>query len=287
MELIAHRVFEDHRAAEAFDPACLKGFDGAEFDLRSGADGETYVFHAPFLTPRKARQRVPHRRLDEACRILATTPKPPKLLLLDIKTLGAAQHAAAFLAAGGLAQAGLGGTRVMFLAWHLEEVGVLRAAMPDASIFYVIAPIVARRLLRLAPGDLYAANHFPYLASARRFRPRRGRFNTHNINVRLLKGGRAAQRLAPDGANGVCLQKKFYSQDLAVAAKAQGLDIAVFGWKSIAEAKTHALAGTLDLAIVSGPKTAEEAANRRRAEARLRLMAKRRASRGRDRAEPA
>lgn len=269
---------------EAFDPTCLKGFDGAEFDLRSGADGETYVFHAPFLTPPKARQRMPSRRLEDVCRVLGESPHPPRILLLDIKTLGAARHAAEFVAGGGLARSGLAGTRPMFLAWHREEAEVLRAASAEAIILFVIAPIVARRLLRLAPGDLYAANHFPYLASSVRFRPRRGRYNSHNINVRILKDG-APPRLAPEGTDGVCLQKSFYSKPLVDAAVAHGHKIAVFGWKSIADARTHPLAETLDYAIVSGPKTAEEAAARRRAEARMRLRARKKASRRGLRAE--
>ena len=264
---------------EAFDFACLKGFDGAEFDLRCGLDGQTYVFHAPFLKPRRARRSMPERRLEEACRVLGAAPQAPEILLLDIKTLGAARHAASFVAEGGLEAAGLTRTEPMFLAWHYEEALHLREAAPEATVLFVIAPITARRLLRIAPEDLFAANHFPYLASARRFRPRRGAFNSHNINVRLLKRARRS-RLAPEGTDGVCLQKRFFSPALVEAAKADGLKIAVFGWKSIAEAKAHPLAEALDYAIVSGPKTAEEAALRRRIEAKKRLTARRRAARG-------
>ncbi len=278
MELIAHRVFEDHRAMAEFDPACLKGFDGAEFDLRCGVDGETYVFHAPFLASPTARRAPPKRRLPEVCAVLAAAPTPPRTLILDIKTLGAARHAAAFVAEGGLAAAGLAQTRPVFLAWHQEEADTLRAALPGAQILFVIAPIVARRLLGLAPGDLYAATHFPYFSAARRFRPRRGRYNTHNINVRLLKRG-APPRLAPPSADGVCLQKRFLSQPLAAAAATHDLLVAVFGWKSISEARAHPLSEALDFAIVSGPKTAAEASARRRAEAKKRLLARRRRAR--------
>ena len=279
MELIAHRVFEDHRPSEAFDPVCLKGFDGAEFDLRSGVDGETYVFHAPFIAPPKGRRRLPNKKLDETCRVLGELSAPPRVLILDIKTLGAARHAADFVAGDGLAAAGLRQTRPVFLCWHYEEAELLRTTLPQATILFVIVPIVARRLLGLAPGDMFAANHFPYLARAGRFRPRRGRYNTHNVNVRLLKRG-APPRLAPPIADGVCLQKRFLSVPLAQAAAAHGLKVAVFGWKSIAEAKRHRLSNAVDFAIVSGPKTAAEAAARRRAEARKRLQARRRGGDG-------
>ncbi|MEM9724554.1 MAG: hypothetical protein AAF909_03705 [Pseudomonadota bacterium] len=275
MRLIAHRVFEDHRPTAAFDPLCLKGFDGAEFDLRSGEDGETYVFHAPFMPRPKATRRTPNKRLDESCQLLARAPAPPRILILDIKTLGAAEHAAEFVASGGLQAAGLHETQPVFLCWHTEEMTTLRRALPEATILFVIAPIQARRLLRMAPSDLYAANHFPFLAAAGRFRPRRGKYNSHNINVRLLRKG-APPRLAPDDADGVCLLKRFLSPPLVEAAAAHGLQMAVFGWRSAAEAKSHALAEAVDYAIIRGPKTAEEAEARRKLEARRRLNARRR-----------
>lgn len=274
MQLIAHRVFEDHRATEQFDPICLKGYDGAEFDLRSGADGETYVFHAPFIAP--PQRRRPTKRLDEICRLLGAQDAPLKTLILDIKTLGAAAHAAAFVAEGGLAAAGLRDTAPVFLAWHREEAELLRRALPDALILFVIAPIEARRLLSLAPEDLYLANHFPYLASTRRFRPRRGRYNTHNINVRLLRRGAAMGRLAPEAADGVCLQRRLLSPLLVEVAAAQELKIAAFGFHSIAEARRPGLAESLDFAIISGPKTRAEAVARR-------LAARRRIRRSRTR----
>ncbi|MEL6978063.1 MAG: hypothetical protein AAGM38_05210 [Pseudomonadota bacterium] len=274
MQLIAHRVFEDHRAAEAFDPVCLKGYDGAEFDLRSGADGETFVFHAPFIAPPKGRRR-PSKRLDEMCRLLASHEARLKTLILDIKTLGAAAHAAAFVAGGGLEEAGLSEVAPVFLAWHREETELLREAMPNATVLFVIAPIEARRMLSLAPEDLYLTNHFPFLASGRRFQPRRGRYNSHNINVRLLRSGAQMARLAPEAADGVCLQRRLLSPLFVETAQAQGLKIAAFGFRSIAEPRRSGMAEALDYAIISGPKTMAEAVARRRTEARRRVRRKR------------
>lgn len=265
MRMIAHRIFKDETTVDNFDPAIMSGFDGAEFDLRCGPEGDTVVFHGPVLRRgRTAAQSA--KRLEDMCRLLAAAPDCPRFLLLDIKTLGAAENAAAFVAERAATVFGDNGVETAFLTWREEELRAIRARLPEARIYFVLAPIALRGRGRFLPKNFYVFNRYPYLASASRFRPRLQQANRHNINLRVLAAG--ADALAPGGADGVCFHRMFLTRGVIAKAKAQGLGVAVFGWRSREQAlRRPELAEALDLAIVKTPSPGK-LRRRRRQESR-------------------
>lgn len=245
MRMIAHRPFRDERSVEQFDPACLEGFDGLEIDLRhltdAGREGDVAVFHAPiFTTSRRAR---PNAVKTPAGVLERIGDLSMGLYLLDVKTHGAAQRVEEALSLLDPA------AEIAFICWHAHEIPVVRAARPDARIFLGVAPVRGTTLTRLIPDDLYVFNGFPYVAGARSYRPRVRQFNQHNINVRRI-GPRASRAELPEGVTGLCFHKLFFRRDIAAHARAQGLELAVYGFPSRRDPAVRRLAPMIDFAIV-------------------------------------
>ena len=131
-----------------------------------------------------------------------------------------------------------------------------------ARIFFCIAPIVARRAPRGRLENLYLSNSFPFFWAAERFDPDPDKSNRHNINVRLISSRRGDAAL-PDGVDGVCVHRLFWRPTLAALVAAQGLEVAVYGLASRAQAAAQAARGPVAYAIIGERRDALRASARR------------------------
>lgn len=257
MKRIAHRAIDDRGDLADFARYRETAFDGVELDIRRDQDGAIVVRHSPIFTWR-SRQRPadPARRrmlLGEALdRIEALTPAVGTVFL-DIKCVTAAEGAAK------LVQERAGKLDVAFICWLRDDVDAIRARLPEAQIYYCLAPIFSRRLGRVLPDDLYLFNAFPYLARSGRFSPRVVQANRHNINVRLFTSLKAGEM--PAAADGICLHRLFCSRALVLFAKRAGLKVAVYGLPSAETSRIRAYGDLIDIAIIN-------AASRRRVRGR-------------------
>ncbi len=243
MKIIAHRPFRDERSMEQFDPSCLDGFDGVELDLRHTPEGGVTVFHGPIFTPfRRAAARALKPAAEVVGHITAGVSRVG-LVLLDVKTTSAARQVTEALALLNW------DPEVAFICWHPNELGFVRAARPDAKIFYAVAPLWERRWTRLLPESFFLFNGFPYIAGASRFRPRTRQFNQHNIAVRRVGASRSWSEM-PEGVTGVCFHKLLYRPEIAQAARREGLEVAVYGFRSRRDPMIERLAEEIDFAIV-------------------------------------
>lgn len=246
VRLVAHRVVKDSEAPSALDPARLSGFRGAELDLRCNEDGALIVRHAPLFTARSGR------RAHEFDAVLGALDAAPWIdtLFLDIKTPDAAEAAAARCA-------GLNGRfDCVFAVWGGDEARILRAACPDARIFYVAAPIFLDRAPRGALRDLYLVNRFPFLRRASGYKPCETRRDRHNINVKLISADRLMARL-PRAADGLCVHRILHSPRLAAFAEKRALSLALYGYRSRLSAHLEGAAAGVDFAIAAMPRHAE------------------------------
>jgi glycerophosphoryl diester phosphodiesterase len=255
MRLIAHRVFRDGEKLERFDARRFTGFDGVEMDLRVDPCGSLVVRHAPVFAVGHRLRRLRGARLDDALALIGREPQAPRLLLLDVKCVTAARAAADLLAQQPTDR------EVVFACWHAEEAAEIRARLPHARILFCAAPIVARRAPAGALEDLYLANSFPFLWPSDRFSPRLGKANRHNINVRLISRRRGG-RIAPEGVDGLCVHRLFWGPRLADLAREQGVEIAVYGLNSRAQAQAAAAYGPLAYAIIGEGRRAGRRAER-------------------------
>jgi hypothetical protein len=227
MKFVAHRVFRDGERLDAFDPACLDGCHGAELDVRHDEAGQAVVQHSPVFAARRRRPGE-DRSLREAVRLIADRAPDLGVLFLDVKTRPAAEAAARMVLRERPAQ------EIVFACWHHDEVAAIRAILPRASIFYVVAPIFASRAPRGGFGDLYLSNSFPYLIRSHRFTPKLEKVDRHGINLKLISKRTLAAQL-PEGVDGVCVHRIFQSGPLAAFAAGRGLGMAVYGLRPPAE----------------------------------------------------
>jgi hypothetical protein len=245
MKFIAHRVFRDGEPLDAFDALRVAGCDGAEIDVRHDGAGQAIVQHSPLFAARR-RRRGEDRSLSEAVRVLGEAAPALRTLFLDVKTRPAAEAAAR------MALRERPPFELVFACWHHDEVAAVRAVLPRATVFYVVAPVFASRAPRGGFGDLYLSNSFPYLVRSTRFRPRLDKVDRHDINLKLISSRTLAARL-PDGIDGVCVHRIFQSGPLAAFAEGRSLGLAVYGLRPAREA--GALAGlrvaSADYAIIS------------------------------------
>lgn len=250
MRLIAHRAFRDGARLDEIDPRRFEGFDGVELDLRLSREGRLVVEHSPIFRARRAARR--ENGLEDVLTLLASAPTPPRTLFFDVKCLPAARAAAARVAAGAVAQ------DVAFTCWHADEVAAVRAILPQARVFFCIAPIVARRAPRGRLGSIYLCNSFPFLWAAERFTPKSDKTNRHNINIRLI-GANSDPAPLPSGIDGVCVHRVFWRPTLAAMVAAQGLEVAVYGLASRAQALAQAAVGPVRYAIIGSEPDARSA----------------------------
>jgi hypothetical protein len=245
MKFVAHRVFRDGERLDAFDPGCVDGCHGAELDVRHYGAGEAVVQHSPVFAARR-RRPGDDRSLREAVRLIADRAPRLDVLFLDVKTRPAAEAAAR------IALRDRPPLDIVFACWHHDEVAAIRAVLPRATVFYVVAPIFASRAPRGGFGDLVLSNSFPYLIRSHRFSPKIEKVDRHSINLKLISKRTLAAQL-PDGVDGVCVHRIFQSGPLAAFAEGRGLGMAVYGLRPPGESGAPAglRVARADFAIIS------------------------------------
>lgn len=245
MQFIAHRVFSDEDALDGFCHTRIAGFQGAELDVRDDGAGEPVILHTPVF--RHGRSVYARKPLCAVIDRLAQAGGALETLFLDVKSA----------LAGALAARHVRLSRprfeVSFTCWRPEDVAAVRAELPAARVFYVVAPIMVRRApARLS--DLWLCNSFPFLMSSKRFAPREEKINRHNINVRMTSTERLAESL-PRNVDGLCVHRLFASERLIDLAEARDLSLAVYGLRSRDHPKVEALEEAADYAIVKAAKS--------------------------------
>lgn len=256
MRLIAHRIFRDGERLERLDARRLEGVEGVEIDLRLDAGGALVVRHSPVFAVGRSLRRLPGHRFADALTHLARMAEAPRLLLLDVKCVTAAHAAARALRDQPPA------ADVVFNVWRAEEIAAIRTHLPDARILYCAAPIVARRAPAGRLEDLFLSNSFPFLWSARNFTPKIEKANRHNINIRLISRRRGGL-IAPEGVDGLTVHRLFWNRRLAELAAEQGLEVAVYGLNSRAQAHAEAAHSPFAYAIIGDKRAARREAERR------------------------
>ncbi len=252
MRFVAHRVYRDGEGLDAFDPLRVAGCQGAELDVRHDGRGCAVVQHSPVFAAR--RRKGDMRCLAQAVRVIADRAPALDVLFLDVKTRPAAE-AAALMALRERPRQDL-----VFACWHHDEVAAIRAVLPRATVFFVVAPIFASRAPRGGFGDLYLSNSFPYLMRSARFSPRLDKVDRHDINLKLICRRTLAAQL-PDGIDGVCVHRIFQSGPLAAFAEGRSLGMAVYGLRAPAEGAAPAgLRVRADFAIVKRPAASRPSA---------------------------
>ena len=258
MKFIAHRVFKDGESFDGFDAQRLLGYHGVELDIRDDGHGGVCINHAPLFRRRRGPVDLSGRALCDAVALFAESCPTLETLFLDVKT----QTAASILAEKvGRAEIPFG---TVFICWHADEVRAIRERLPEATIFFCIAPIFTGRVPRGRIRDLYVSNSFPFVSRSSRFQPDDEKENRHNINVQLISR-RTLDATLPDGIDGVCVHRIFHSAALMAFMEARGLKAAFYGLPSRAHPRTQALSGCADYAIIR--KEGPVSRVRRRAEA--------------------
>lgn len=247
VKLIAHRIFPDRRALDEFDSSRVRDFDGVELDVRLHANGETYVYHSPIFDSRLRRRRNPTNRFERALELLAELENGPRLLFLDIKCPRSAEQVAGFIRGRNL------GFELAFNCWQEPAIDAIRRLLPDAAIFFCIAPIFSKRLAKIMKEDFHVYNRYPFVKAAERFEPDLDRFNGHNINFKIFTEENA-DLIAPQGADGVCLHRVFFCESLVEFTERRKLKTAVYGIRSRGSRLLKSAGDHIDMAIISGEK---------------------------------
>lgn len=243
MKFIAHRVFRDGETFDTLDAHRLDGYHGVELDVRDDGEGGVCINHAPLFLRRGGFADLSGRDLANAAAVFADSVPSLEFLFLDVKTAAAAEITGRLVAEGALTR------NVIFNCWHEDEVRSLRAALPDATIFFCIAPIFSSRLSRRRFNDLYVSNSFPFFRRAARFNPDGDKENSHHINVQMICP-ETLQATLPDAIDGLCVHRVFHSPALMELIHRRRLLSAIYGLPSRAHPKTEALRGEADYAII-------------------------------------
>ena len=252
IRLIAHRVFADEAPLAPIRLVGGAPCHGVELDIRCAPDGEPWVYHAPVFQLRTERRKRIPKPLPEAIRFMADHMPWVEVVLLDVKSVEAAAAVSRHLAYNPPP------FDVVFTCWHPDEAAILRQRLPDAKVMFCIAPIFARRAPRRLR-DLYLYNSYPFVSSRRRFAPKHGKENRHNINVKLICSRRLSAAL-PREIDGLCVHRIFCSDDLAAFADARGLGLAVYGLDLRREDRLREVGGIADYAIIRGAAQARQSA---------------------------
>lgn len=247
MRLIAHRVIDDRGSLADLAAYRETAFDGVELDVRMDQDGALVVQHSPvFSIPKRSRRPDKPRRemaLSDALSRLEAVEPAITSVMLDVKSEAAAEAVATLIRNDPPI------FQTSFICWHRTDAAIIRRNLPEATIYFCLAPIFSRSLGRVLPDDLYLFNSFPFLARSRRFLPRAVKQNRHNINVRLFGSLRAAGAI-PEEADGICLHKLFCSRALIAYARRAGLRVAVYGLSSADAPKVRAFRDLIDVGII-------------------------------------
>lgn len=243
MKFIAHRVFKDGETFDGFDAHRLDGYHGVELDIREDGRGGVCINHAPVFRRRRGPIDLSGRALCDAVALFAESCPSLEVLFLDVKTLAAAEILAEKVARAEIP------FQTVFNCWHAEEVRAIRARLPDACVFFCIAPIFAARAPKGRLNDLYVSNSFPFICRSSRFQPVEDKANGHHINVKLISS-RTLDATLPDAIDGVCVHRIFRSAALMEFIAARGLKAAFYGLPSRAHPRTQALADCADYAII-------------------------------------
>jgi hypothetical protein len=243
LRLIAHRVFGDRAPIRPFGMIGKAPFHGVELDVRCDGTAEAWIDHAPLFMMRARRNRQVPKSFRAAMHFLAVHVPSLEMVLLDIKSVAAAEWVGAYIAQTPPR------FEVVFACWHAEEAAVLRRHLPQAVILYCLAPIFAHKAPRGRFRDLYLSNSYPFLSTARRFAPQHDKPNCHNINIKLMARGELAMTLPPE-VDGLCVHRLFCSPELAAFTKARNLRLAVYGLCGRSEDKLRDIAPYIDYAII-------------------------------------
>jgi hypothetical protein len=225
------------------DASRLDGYHGVELDVRDDGEGGVCINHAPLFLRRGGFADLSGRSLVNAAEMFAECVPSVDFLFLDVKTAAAAEITGRLVAEGVLPH------KVIFNCWHEDEVISLRAALPDATIFFCIAPIFSSRLARRRFNDIYVSNSFPFFRQAARFNPNGDKENSHHINVQMICP-ETLQASLPDAIDGLCVHRVFHTAPLMDLIHRRRLLSAIYGLPSRAHPKTQALEGEADYAII-------------------------------------
>lgn len=243
MKYIAHRVFKDGETFDGFDARRLDGYHGVELDIREDGRGGVCINHAPVFLRRRGPVNLSGRSLCDAVALFSESCPSLELLFLDVKTLAAAE-----ILADKVAKAEIP-FQTVFNCWHVDEVRAIRDRLPDATVFFCVAPIFSARAPRGKLNDLYVSNSFPFISRSSRFQPHDDKANGHHINVKLISS-RTLEATLPDAIDGVCVHRIFRSNALMEFIASRGLKAAFYGLPSRAHPRTQALADVADYAII-------------------------------------
>lgn len=250
MKFVAHRIFKDGETFDGFDARRLDGYHGVELDIREDGRGGVCINHAPLFRRRRGPLDQSGRGLCDAVALFAENCPSLELLFLDVKTLAAASILAEKIAKAEVP------FRTVFNCWHADEVRAIRARLPEATVFFCVAPIFGSRVPRRL-SDLYLSNSFPFVSRSSRFQPDDEKTNGHHINVKLISS-RTLEASLPEAIDGVCVHRIFRSPALMDFIAARGLKVAFYGLPSRSHPRTRDLDGVADYAIIrkEGPLSA-------------------------------
>jgi hypothetical protein len=243
MKFIAHRVFKDGETFDGFDARRLDGYHGVELDVREDGLGGVCINHAPVFRRKRGPVDLSGRALCDAVALFAENCPSLELLFLDVKTLAAAE-----ILADKVSKAEIP-FRTVFNCWHADEVRAIRQRLPEATVFFCVAPIFSARAPKNRLNDLYVSNSFPFISRSSRFQPQDDKANGHHINVKLISS-RTLEASLPEAIDGVCVHRIFRSAALMEFIAARGLKAAFYGLPSRGHARTQALADVADYAII-------------------------------------
>ncbi|MEL6204175.1 MAG: hypothetical protein AAFR47_02520 [Pseudomonadota bacterium] len=242
MQVIAHRIFRDTEPIEPFGIDGTLKLNGVELDVRVGEHGLAMIDHAPLFMLRRRRLAQIPKSLRAAVGFLSREAPELDVLMLDIKSTGAAEAVARQLPE--IAPP----FRLVFNCWHAAPLKVLREAFRCAELHYCLAPIFTDRVPRTRYRDLYLYNAFPFIYSRRRFNPAEDKVNAHAVNVRLMK---PETLKLPAGVNGICVHRVFCTPELMKAAGNRRLKLSVYGLKA-GSRRIERLEPFINYAIVQG-----------------------------------
>jgi hypothetical protein len=243
MRFIAHRVFKDGETFDGFDARRLHGYHGVELDIREDGRGDVCINHAPLFLRRRGSAAVSGRALCDAIAVFAECLSTLEVLFLDVKSRSAAEILARKVARSEIP------FETVFNCWHPDDVQAVRDVLPEATIFFCVAPIFTERTPRGRLSDLYISNSFPFVTRSSRFQPDDDKDNRHNINVKLISC-RTLEADLPEAIDGVCVHRIFRSPALMAFIAQRGLKAAFYGLPSRGHPRTRALAPHADFAIV-------------------------------------
>lgn len=247
MHLIGHRAFDDEKPIQPFQVDGAGRLSGVELDIRCNSEGALVIDHAPVFMLRSRRLKHIPKSIQAGLFFLANEFPGLNRLMLDVKSTRAAAALGAYLADHPQPFA------LVFNCWHGDDVAAIRTHLPEAEIYYCLAPIFSRRVPQGRFNDLYLSNSFPFFSSRRRFKPALGKPNRHNLNVKLISSKKLEAHL-PDDIDGICVHRLFCGAELQAFAGLRKLGVAVYGIAGFDAKQLAKVAPFADYAIIRSGK---------------------------------